>query len=524
MSVAIRSRIIFEQRATAKRLRQLAIERNLVIDGIYDLQDTGALEHLEPVTMLIMEESAAIDVVAARVYSIARANPDLLIVVLLTQRRPQPERLLRAGAFDVLVDGAHLASALDRTLAAATRVAALQAERSQLTSELAHQDKLSALGVLAAGVSHEINNPCAAILSNINVIRDQLEVLVSRPRFHRADALDQVASDWIEALGDCVNAANRIHQIVKTLNVFSRKSDSAQPVLIDLNEEVRTVMRLIGKEVRFQAEFATNLSAELPPVAAPPNSITQIVTNLVVNALQALEGSGVAAPRIYISTDFDENHVMLEVGDNGPGIPPEVVDRIFDPFFTTKPVGKGTGLGLSITQQLVQKMGGEIFVDSDLGAGARFSVLLQRSQVQTSVPSGEHWTPPASERLRVLLLDDDDLILRSMQRSLSTHFECQAIDDPRAALTLLGSDGDFDAVVSDVVMPDMNGLEFWNELGRLHADLALRTVFISGGITSERLRVRVSDTGRPCLSKPLDMTELIRTIRRVGRPFEDMHR
>jgi DNA-binding response OmpR family regulator len=122
------------------------------------------------------------------------------------------------------------------------------------------------------------------------------------------------------------------------------------------------------------------------------------------------------------------------------------------------------------------------------------------------------------------LLDDDELILRSLQRSLSAHFECQVAVRARTALDLLSDDEDFDAVVSDVVMPEMNGLEFWNELGLAHPILAQRTVFISGGITSEKLRVRVSDTGRPCLAKPVDMAELIKTIRRLVRPFEEFQR
>jgi two-component system, NtrC family, sensor kinase len=403
-------------------------------------------------------------------------------------------------------------------------VVALQEDRARLSSELSHHEKLSALGVLAAGVSHEINNPCAAILSNMNVVREQLEGLLGRPKFQRVEALDMLATDWIEAIGDCITAANRIEAIVKTLNVFSRKSDSMPAVVTDVNEDIRTVMRLIGKEIRFQADFSVNLSPLLPRIMAPPNCITQILTNLVVNALQALEGSGIERPCVFIATDLDDDYVMMEVADNGPGIPPDVLTRIFDPFFTTKPVGKGTGLGLSITQQLVRRMGGEIFAESYAGQGAKFRVLVPRSDAADSAARLETQMPPASDRLRVLLLDDDELILRSLQRSLSAHFECQVAVRAKSALDLLSTDEDFDAVVSDVVMPEMNGLEFWNELGQSHPNLALRTVFISGGITSEKLRVRVTDTGRPCLAKPVDMNELIRTIRRLGRPFEEFHR
>jgi signal transduction histidine kinase len=526
MNVPLRIRVAYEQDSSAARLRQIAAELGLHIEHEIPFGQPGALADLSGIQLLLLEQHEPVDVVYTRVYSLAGANTDLLIIVLVPSPRATSDRpLLRAGAFDVLDDGPNLEADLAHTLVAARRVVALQDERARLSSDLAHQDKLSALGVLAAGVSHEINNPCAAILSNMTVLRDQLEALLARPRFQRADTMEGLASDWIESIGDCINAANRIHAIVKTLNVFSRKSESAPAVAVDVNEEIRTVLRLIGKEVRFRATFDVSLAPGMPRIYCAPNSITQIVTNLVVNALQALEDSATESARVWVSTAFDDEHVMLEIGDNGPGMSTDVLARVFDPFFTTKPIGKGTGLGLSITRQLVQKMGGEIFVESDLGAGARFSVVLERAHMSAADSArNELRMPPASDRLRVLLLDDDELILRSMQRSLSPHFECQAVARATAALDVLQVDGEFDVVVSDVVMPDMNGLEFFNELEHHRPDLALRTVFISGGITSEVLHSRVTDTGRPCFTKPVDMQELIRTIRRLGRPFEELGR
>jgi signal transduction histidine kinase/CheY-like chemotaxis protein len=519
----LRARLAFLDAGTSVRIAEAVAALDIDLD-LRALDQAEALTDLHTLHLLFLEQHGPIDEISPRIYSIAWANPDLMIAVVVREHRPEDDRtLLQTGAFDVLDPGPHMEARLVHTVAAARRVVALQEERSRLGAELAQRNKLSALGVLAAGVSHEINNPCAAILSNISVVRDQLEALLARPRFQRVNSLDAFASDWIEALGDCVNAANRIHNIVKTLNVFSRKSDSAASIPTDINEEIRTVMRLIAKEIRFHAEIEVDLSPDFPLILAPPNSVTQIVTNLVVNALQAMEGAS-EPPRLSIATQFDDNQVMLQVADNGPGIPPEAINFIFDPFFTTKAIGKGTGLGLSITQELVRKLGGEIFAESTLGKGACFSVVIERTEMVRASARNNDYLPPITERLRVLLLDDDELILRSMHRSLSPHFECQTSVDARKALSLLESDGEFDAVVSDVVMPEMNGLEFWTHLGLSHPNLALRTVFISGGITSEALRVRVTDTGRPCLLKPVDMSELIRTIRRVGRPFDQRQR
>jgi signal transduction histidine kinase/ActR/RegA family two-component response regulator len=514
-----------QRKETAGIVHQVSANLGFPVEKTIDLSSSRLLADLGDCQMLLLEQREPIDVVEPRLYSLIGANPDLLLVVIVPHPRERSTDgvLLRAGAFDVIDDGPDLAVALAHTHVAAQRVVALQEERGRLTSELAHQDKLSALGVLAAGVSHEINNPCSAILSNMMVLRDQLEAVLDRPRFHRLDALEEWASDWIDSIGDCISAANRIHAIVKTLNVFSRRSDTTAPMAVDVNDEIRTVLRLIGKEIKFQgAIFEHQLDPRLPRVMAPPNSITQVVTNLVVNALQALEASPQPSPRIWIRTSFDDDHVLLEIGDNGPGMNPDVMARIFDPFFTTKPIGKGTGLGLAITKQLVHKMEGEIFVESEPGEGTRFNVIVPRSPQLDEPLRRDQQTPPQSDRLRVLLVDDDELILRSMQRALSSQFECLGMARAQQALEALRRDQEFDVIISDVVMPEMNGLEFFSRLTQQFPELALRTVFISGGITSDNLRASVTDTGRPCLAKPVDAQELIRTIRRMGKPFDDL--
>ena len=518
----LRARIVYARPATAARLRELAPEVGLHIESAVSVSEAGALSDFTGCSLVLFEQIDDNEAAAARVYSLASAHPDLLVVAVVPHPRLGSDRtLLRARAFDVVDDGPGLQADLEHTVAAASRVVELYEQRALLSSDLAHQDKLSALGVLSAGVSHEINNPCAAILTNMSVLREQLEAVIDRPPFNRVAMLDAFSSEWIESIGDCISAANRIHSIVKTLNIFSRKVD-VTPISVDVNEEIRTVLRLIGKEVRFNARFDVRYDPQLPRILAPPNTITQVVTNLVVNALQALENANTPSPKIWIATAHDDDHLMLEIGDNGPGMSADVVSRIFDPFFTTKAVGKGTGLGLSITRQLVQKMGGEILVESEPGEGTRFEVVVERTHVFEANPRLELRTPPSSDRLRVLLLDDEELVLRSMQRSLAAHFECLGMPRAQAALTALEADHDFDVVVTDVVMPEMNGIEFYSELQTHHPDLALRTLFISGGITSQMLHERVTDTGRPCLAKPIDLAELVQSIRRIGRPFEEL--
>lgn len=457
------------------------------------------------------------EVLAARAASVAGTQPDaLLVTVVEAPRAPVDAALLRAGAFDVLDDGPELATHLRRTLAAARRVLSLQTEKARLFGELSHQDRLAALGLLAAGVSHEINNPVCAILSNVGALRDQLEGVLSRPRYLRTEALEEHSADWLESLGDCVAAARRIESIVRTLNVFSRRA-ATESAVVDVNEEVHTVLRLIGREVRFQARFDVSLDPDLPRVVAPANAITQIVTNLVVNALQAVDNVPVADRWVGITTSFDDETVMIEVADSGPGVSEEIAGRIFDPFFTTKPVGKGTGLGLSITRELVQRCNGEIFLDPGPGQGARFRVLFERPPVAAAPARRVSVLPPAHDRLRVLVIDDDELTLRSIQRALGAHFDCVLCTSADEALGKLANDADYDAVLCDVVMPGASGCDVFDALHAKHPHLEARFAFCSGGITAESLRTRVRESKRPVLPKPMDPSEMVRALRALGR-------
>ena len=482
--------------------------RDLAVNGI-DPDQRGLL--------LVEGDGETPDALAAQIFSITSGAPNLLVASVVTSPRAEYEvRLRDSGALDVLEAGSDLGPQLARTAAIAQRIVALQAEREQLAGDLAHQDRLAALGLLAAGVSHEINNPCGAIFANIGVVRDDLESVLSRPRFMRGDALDQSAGEWLEALGDCMAAARRIQSVVKTLNVFSRRSDNNQPVPVDLNEEVTAVMRLVGKEVKFQAHIRLELDAQLPQVLAVANSVAQIVTNLVVNALQALESVMAAEPVIVIRTTHDDDNVLLEVSDNGPGMASDVRRRIFDPFFTTKPVGKGTGLGLAITRELVNKAGGEIFVESTPDHGTLFRVVFVVATDLNQRVARPSSMPPASARLRVLLLDDDELLLRSLQRSLAPHFECIAVQSSKDALDALRRDPNVDAIVSDIVMPEMNGMDFFDKLQEFHPALASHTAFLSGGLTALNLRERLTATGRPYMQKPVDAQHLVRVIREIA--------
>lgn len=455
----------------------------------------------------------------ARARSFAAAEPEVLLVTVVpaTIDLAQEAALRHAGAFEVISDGPELPRALMRVASVARHVANLRVERAQLTSGLAHGDRLAAIGLLAAGVGHEINNPNQALLANLATVRSDIEELLARPRIHQSEMLQQYASEWLETLGDCVGGCRRIAQIVRSLTVFSRTSEEApRPEPTILNDEITTVLRLIGKELRYQTKVDLELDPDLPYVVTPAHTMTQVLTNLVVNALQAMQTIEPEKRSLRIRTSHDDDLVCLEVRDSGPGMSREVLARIFDPFFTTKPVGQGTGLGLAIARELVQKAGGEILVESEPGFGTSFRVVVPRPAPVARMPRPLSAPPPGLARLRVLIVDDDEMLLRALLRALSQDFECTGVTSGRAALNLLEKDAYFDVVVSDVVMPEMNGLELYQAVRRLDPSLARRAIFLSGGLQPGGLEQSILETGRALLDKPLSPRDLAKRIRELG--------
>ncbi len=208
---------------------------------------------------------------------------------------------------------------------------------------------------------------------------------------------------------------------------------------------------------------------------------------------------------------------MVEVSDNGPGIAPEHLGRIFDPFFTTKDSPNRSGLGLSITHELIQKNGGDILVESVLGQGATFRIIFQRPEEPARPVEKEQRMPPAHERLRVLIVDDDELLLRSLARLLSRQFEVIVSSSAQQALMLLDDDDRMDVVLSDIVMRGETGIDFYDELEKKYPHLSRRTIFMSGGVRAPEIKARIDQTGRPFLSKPVEAQELTKLVRSVAR-------
>jgi signal transduction histidine kinase len=238
-----------------------------------------------------------------------------------------------------------------------------------VTDEKAHEqrmilaERMAAMGTLAAGVAHEINNPLAYVKGNVEHVLEELR---------GSPAID---SDLIAALEEAAEGAERVRRIVQDLRLFSRPQDEGiNPV--DVDRVVESALTIVGSDVQQRARLVKVLRSP-PPIEATETKLGHVLLALLVNAIQALPADAAAANVVGVETGVDEaGRVFVLVRDSGSGIPREVLGRIFDPFFSTKPVGEGTGLGLSIAHSIVSSLGGEINVDSAPGTGSTFRVTL----------------------------------------------------------------------------------------------------------------------------------------------------
>uniref|UniRef100_UPI0035C9F333 ATP-binding protein n=1 Tax=uncultured Caballeronia sp. TaxID=1827198 RepID=UPI0035C9F333 len=272
----------------------------------------------------------------------------------------------------------------------------LNAKLSQAQAQLVQSEKLAAIGQLAAGVAHEINNPIGFIFSNINTLNGYLEKLFALlAAYEEAEHFisDQSSTKNLRVLGESVDITFlkedipvlmgetkdgiiRVRKIVQALTEFSRIGDHLEWRSANLHQGIDATLNIIHSEVKYKADVVKDYG-QIPDVECLPSEINQVIMNLLVNAAHAL---GEERGRITICTREEHDTVSIEISDTGCGIPNENLSRIFDPFYTTKAVGKGTGLGLSLSYSIVQKHDGTLSVESEVGRGTTFRLTLPVKQ------------------------------------------------------------------------------------------------------------------------------------------------
>ena len=378
-------------------------------------------------------------------------------------------------------------------------------EQRRLMSTLLVADRMASLGTLSAGVAHELNNPLAYTSSNLAFVEEELR------RDLRDHGPTQATSELLAAIVESREGLERMAVIVKDLKAFSRPPEETVAD-IDVNRLLDRVLKIVMPELRHKGELEKSY-AEVGAVRGNEARLSQVFLNLIVNAVQAFDERLAKRNLLRVRTGTRGNQVVIEVADNGPGIPAGIRGRVFDPFFTTKPQGVGTGLGLAICLGLTRGMGGDIELESVEGEGTIFRVVLP------SVIASERQRDPTSfgriptAKARLLLVDDDPLVLSSMRKLLREH-EVETVLSGREALAKLEAGERYDLVVCDVMMPEMTGVEFLEAVRERWPDQERCVVLMTGGAVTAETRAFL-ESAPAVLEKPFTRDAVRDCLNRV---------
>ena len=375
--------------------------------------------------------------------------------------------------------------------------------RKTLDEQLRLAQKMKAVGTLTAAVAHEINNPLTYILGHLETLGRQIQ--------------EGPLQDSVQGVTEGVT---RIREVVAQLKVFSHGETGLPPGPVDLASVVAGAARMAANELRFRARLELDLPPNLPPVQGLPGELGQVVLNLLVNAAHAIDEGDVEGNWIRVRLESTPGWVRLHVEDTGKGIPAEHLPRIFNPFFTTKPPGEGTGLGLSVCDGIVRSCGGHFEVESTVGEGSHFTVVLPTAPEPSRPgprPEPIEEAPGEAGRARLLVVDDEPRLCDMVQRLLQDEHDVFLAGSGHRAQEILNLDRDFDMILCDMMMPDLSGMELLDWLRATWPELADRVVFMSGGAFTQRARRFQEESGGTILEKPFDTATLRAVVARKLR-------
>ena len=377
----------------------------------------------------------------------------------------------------------------------------LEDQARDLYHQLLQAEKMAALGQTISGVAHELNNPLATILT-------WSERLAER-------SVDDAIRRGLETI---LAESERAAKIVRNLLTFARKRHTTR-AMVDVNQVVRETMSLRAYEQRVSnIVVVVALAVGLPQVFADPHQVKQVLLNLVINAEQAMlsaRGRGSLVLRTW--HDAEAETVVLEVSDDGPGVPDDAQGRIFDPFFTTKQVGKGTGLGLTVAYAIMQEHGGRIAMRSEPGQGATFRLEFPATagKARPPVPA------PAAEPVDIgggalaLLVEDEPALAAAVAEALTdAGFRVDRAGDGEEALARVREDT-YDLVICDLKMPRLDGPAFYRAASEFVPGLPQRLVFVTGDVAGTDAERFLEETGCRWLAKPFRLADLLRVAREL---------
>lgn len=384
-----------------------------------------------------------------------------------------------------------------------------EAEREKLQLQLIQAQKIESIGRLAGGVAHDFNNILGAIIGYAELGLAKLDE--SSPIYHN--------------LEEILKAAIRSADITRQLLAFARQQ-TVVPKALDLNETIKSMLNMLRRLIGEDLELSWMPGVGVWPVKIDPSQIDQIMTNLCVNARDAIEDVGkitIQTQNITISNDSHEkwtelnpgDHVLLSVSDNGKGMSPEVLEKLFEPFFTTKDINKGTGLGLSTVYGIVKQNNGVIKVSSEPGIGTSFTIILPRHHGQNDPVTWESPSKAPNGNETILLVEDEPSILEMTREMLETYgYTVLPANSPADAIDIAQKkDKNIHLVITDVIMPDMNGKELVKSLLTLCP--GIKHLFMSG-YTADVISSRgILNDGLQFIQKPFSSSDLSIAVRKA---------
>ena len=432
----------------------------------------------------------------------ARLNEILEIILAVAANDFSRRATIATG--DHILDG--IASGLNMLIEELERHTKSEAE---VRARLIQAERLAAIGMLAAGVAHEINNPAAFLLANFVALTDHLDALRGHIRPENAATFDEIAE--IARVGQA--GVERIATIVRGLRDFSRIEDH-EVTEVRVDEIAEQACTLASREITHHATLVKKI-ARVKPIFGERTRLTQLVTSILINAAHAIDGP-TDANEVELTVTEDEHRIFVRVRDTGRGIPLELQSRVFQPFFTTKPRGEGTGLGLSVAADIARQHGGVLRFTSEPGSepghGTTFELELPIvNGLAAPQPVPAPATTPSATRRRVLFIDDEEQLLRAYRRMLR---DCDVVvaGGGQAGIDELvkaRESGElFDAIFCDISMPEVDGTDVWRWIEANAPELAPRVLFCTGGAFTARAEAFVAAHEHRIVAKPVGRERL----------------